>query len=165
MDGQLREILREERYEAHQLAEDEGAAPHVERVVDAEGVKHGGQQHVLPNERGEAGALEVGLEEGVAEIVPHELDQHVHREDQVDGGEGERWYDPGQVGGPTVHQDMDEAYVKEGVCSGDIAHEKLDYVPLVEVKQFFILQQPLNIDDDIDFPDASKEQVYAVDIE
>ena len=43
MDGQLGEILREERHEAHEFAEDERPAPHIERVIDAEGVEDGGQ--------------------------------------------------------------------------------------------------------------------------
>ena len=60
---------------------------------------------------------------------------------------------------------MDEADVKEGVSAGDPAHEELNNVPLVEVKQFFIVKQPLNVDYHIDFPDASQEQVYAVDVE
>lgn len=57
MDGQLGEVLREERHETHELAEDEGTSKHVERVVDAERVKDGRQEHILPNERAEASAL------------------------------------------------------------------------------------------------------------
>ena len=66
MDGQLGEVLREERHETHELAEDEGTAEHVERVVDAERVENGRQKHILPDKRAEASTLEIWLEQCVA---------------------------------------------------------------------------------------------------
>ena len=84
MDRQLREVLRKEGDVAHQFTENKRSTPHVERVVNAEGVKDGRKQHVLSNERGKASAFQIGLEERVTQVVSHELQQHVQREHQVD---------------------------------------------------------------------------------
>ena len=49
MDRQLREVLKEERVRAHQFPKDNGPLEDVDCVVDTEGIKNRGQQHILAN--------------------------------------------------------------------------------------------------------------------
>lgn len=71
MNRQLWEILSKERHKAHKFSKDEGFAKQIEGVVNAEGVKNGGQEHVLSNERCKAGAFQVWLNKSVAFVVPN----------------------------------------------------------------------------------------------
>ena len=134
MDCQLREVLRQERYVAHQLAKYAWLAQEVKGVIDAERVQNGGQKHVLSNKGSETGALKIGLEESIAKIISDELNEHVEWEEQVDDGERERRDDPGLINLPTIDQDVDEADIEEGVSSCDGPHKQLYNVPFIEMQ-------------------------------
>lgn len=58
MDGELREVLSEERDESHQLAEDQWIVEEVKRVVDTEGVKNRGEEHRLTDKRDKASTFD-----------------------------------------------------------------------------------------------------------
>lgn len=62
MDRKLGCILCKEGYEAHEFTEDKWLAHEVVCVVDAERVKDGGQEHVFPDERDEAGRFKIRLD-------------------------------------------------------------------------------------------------------
>jgi hypothetical protein len=75
---QLRQVLREERNEAHQFTKDNWSLKDVETVVDAEGINHSGQQHILSYKRGEASAFHNWLIKLVSRVFHcHESDQHI----------------------------------------------------------------------------------------
>ena len=91
MQGELGKVLQEERERAHQPPKDHMHALAVPvaleeglGVVDAEGVHHSGQQHVLSQERQEVVCLHVGhcvLQMRLGH--PQLLQQHVEREDKI----------------------------------------------------------------------------------
>ena len=163
---QLREVLCPERHIAHQLAKRDGPSLNVERVVDAEGVKNGGNEHVLSDEGCEAGALQVRLVQTVAlRLLAQQVRQHGQREDQVQGGKRSADAHPDHELACTAHDYDDEEDVQEGVSAGDSAHQQLYEVPLIERNHTLVGYLFLDPEHSDNFPDTLEDQVCTVHIE
>ena len=167
MDGQLREVLREERDETHQFTKHKRLSKEVEGIVDAEGVNHGGQEHVLTNEGCETGVLEIGLVEHAAlpDRLQKQVEKHDEWEDQVQDGEGQRRDRPVDILRPALHDQVHKADIQECICSCNDSHEQLNEVPLVELEETGLFKQLLDAQNHDDLPNGTENDIGCVEHE
>ena len=146
VDGQLREVLREERNETHQFTKHKRLSKEIEGIVDAEGVYHGGQEHVLSNKGGKACILEIGLIEHAALLdrFQEQVEKHDEREDQVQDREGQRRDRPVDILRPALHNQVHKADIQKCIRPCNNSHEQFDEVPLVELEETGLFKQLLD---------------------
>ena len=161
MDRELREVLVEEGVGSHELSERDRLLENCDRVIDAERVKHGGEEHVLSDE----GKLVVSLHTGLR-MLKRLI--NLEQAEDLNQGEAHHEHDEAEDGHDEVpqvalNQHHNEASVKERVESGDLAHDELNHVPPVEAEDGLLLDPLLNSQDSPHFVAGCHHCLHRVD--